>query len=308
MGVFCDNYSTGICNVLGNTILGAIAAPTTGGYDGFNYGVAIGRSEDDSWAGHGRIERNVIFAGSGLTGVSIGIGIHHTSGSVEVVNNWIHGGLAVDSAAIEISGSLNDVWVVNNTLYAGGGSGSQAGIRLGSTTTWNTAARPIIVNNLFFGTGNAWSPIRQTKTGARPLVLQNNVAIGLVNAPAAFYTDVSSGSPVDSDVATIEATLCGASAPAASNTIVALEPNAVFVLPAGSDLELDFVADNDWHLLTSDTSITQAGRNTSTTACGVPSGGCPSTNIHPCGAVVSDIDNLGTRTTPYSVGADEDGI
>jgi len=160
----------------------------------------------------------------------------------------------------------------------------------------------VVVNNVFLGTGASSVGI----TGSMPSSVENNLFFGVASflsvngAPAvgtAAGLNALDGTPLTGLPSGCSGAACW-TLRAAGNVTTSLLPAAVFVSPGGADGVVGTLSDDDWHLLTSDPTITQGGKDASGATCG--SHQAPRS----CGAVTADYAGL-ARTVPYSIGAYE---
>ncbi|MBI5508532.1 MAG: right-handed parallel beta-helix repeat-containing protein [Deltaproteobacteria bacterium] len=274
-GINCDGGTMAIRN-------NAIAAASTATE---SYGLYLYQCTDVV------IEKNVVSGAASQAGRGVSV---RGVGNVTIRNNVIYGGsgggwhipVQVVSATPSIS---------NNTLIASLGGGSGRGILL-----WDQygPATPVVVNNIFVALVADADGVYEFSASSDPASMHSNLFVG---AQSSVYWDADGGGNIVTTAA-MESALCASSIPAAGNFVTSLTPAEVFVDPDGPDDDLTTIDDNDWHLRTTDASITRGGRNAGQSLCGGAGTGCPGTGAASCGAVVDDFDGA-TRVAPYSIGA-----
>ncbi len=333
IGILC--HVPGVVEVRDNTI--AVQA-TDGSGNGASYGMQV-----PECAGH--FEGNRVDGGARTGSVlTVGINVNGNNGldpgdatfwnnylfPIVFSNNFISSGLGKTANGVllqEINRLVpssqpypSPLFFVNNDFFTSYRSNvPEYAIQLNNGCACNRWLIGFFENNLFFGEPG-WQVISNSLPGGRtngPTAFQNNVFLSL--APAAYEAVSYCGgtaSPM-TDIAEMECYQCDSYGYAANNVQSALAPSDVFVDPTGPDGFLSTLADNDWHLKTTDPSITSAGLNASQSVCSgaaytgsdtwCPTDGatCPFA-CHPynwpCGGVTLDKDGK-ARGTSYSVGA-----
>ena len=200
---------------------------------------------DSTWT---TISKNHLY-GQGAVDGAIGIDFSSSSGVID--NNVINPGSPAAGWTRAIFLSDSDLRIWNNTISGGSGSNSRAIIIMDST--------PHIDNNIIFTSGgDSQAAIQEYNENSHPATLRNNAFYR--RAGMVLYIDcIDFGGDVWQtldDIATLHSELNAS--PGVEDASNNVEGDPSFVSLLGTDVDIDTMDDNDWHL-SAVTSISTGG-------------------------------------------------